>query len=233
MKKLFFLLLLTSFAFGQSINNYKYAVVPAKFDFFKSPDQFGLNTLTKQFLEKEGFVVFFDNEIISKENAEKSCDKLYVDVTSKSSMFRTKVQVILKDCRNAVIFTSDEGESRDKDQRVAYNQALRSAFKSLTASEYKFSGVETAAQANEKAVTIIKEDFNAPASDILNAQPITNGFQLVDTTPKVVLKILKTSNPDVFVAVGSDGIVTRKGGNWIFEYYELGQLKSRPLNIKF
>jgi hypothetical protein len=38
----------------------------------------------------------------------------------------------------------------------------------------------------------------------LFAQPIANGYQLVDSTPKVVLKMYRTSQPDSYSANGEE-----------------------------
>jgi hypothetical protein len=36
---------------------------------------------------------------------------------------------------------------------------------------------------------------------VLYAQPIVNGFQLVNSTPKVVMKVFKTSSPTCLIAM--------------------------------
>ena len=60
MKKIVLLFVLISgYAFSQSVNDYEYVIVPAKFDFFKKEDQFRLNNLTKLILLKYGFKAFF------------------------------------------------------------------------------------------------------------------------------------------------------------------------------
>jgi hypothetical protein len=60
---------------------------------------------------------------------------------------------------------------------------------------------------------------------------------LIDTTPKKVLTLLKTSLQDCFLTetgVGaSNGIVFKKNGEWFFEYYKEGTLVSQKLEIKF
>ena len=40
-----------------NLNDYKYVLVPEKFDFLKSNDQYQLNSLTKFLLQKKGFTV--------------------------------------------------------------------------------------------------------------------------------------------------------------------------------
>ena len=114
MKKVLFLILFltTSLGFSQSLNDYKYAIVPSKFEFLKEKDQFRLNTLTKLLMEKYGFVTYFDSDVLPSEVAENNCNKVYVDVKSNGNLFVTKLTVVLKDCKNVVLFSSSEGKSR-------------------------------------------------------------------------------------------------------------------------
>ena len=82
MKKALFLILFlaSSYGFAQSVNDYKYAIVPSKFEFLKDKDQYRLNTLTKMLMEKYGFITYFDTDILPTEVAENNCNKVYVDV---------------------------------------------------------------------------------------------------------------------------------------------------------
>jgi hypothetical protein len=117
MKKTLFLIffLASSLGFAQSVNDYKYAIVPSKFEFLKDKDQYRLNTLTKMLMEKYGFVTYFDTDILPTEVAESNCNNVYVDVQNTGNMFSTKLIVVLKDCKNAILFTSLEGKSREKE----------------------------------------------------------------------------------------------------------------------
>lgn len=70
----------------------------------------------------------------------------------------------------------------------------------------------------------------------LYAQHISNGYQLVDSTPKIVMKICRTSQPNIFIGEneqGVSGLVYSINGLWYFEFYDRGVLKSQALNIKF
>lgn len=246
-KYIFLLLLLTSgLGFSQSINDYKYAIVPAKFAFLKEADQFRMNLLTKMYMEKYGFVTYFDTDILPRELANENCNRVYVDVLSNGSLLTTKLTVVLKDCRNQILFTSLEGKSSEKNFQTAYNQALRVAFNSFDQLGYKYNGtitnVETVIVKTTNDGSTIKQEVipvkaNASSSDnvALFAQPIENGFQLVDSSPKVMLKIFNTSVKDVFIAENNQGkgILYFKNENWIFEYYVAGKLTSEVLKIKF
>lgn len=72
-------------------------------------------------------------------------------------------------------------------------------------------------------------------TNILYAQQIASGYQLVDSTPKIKLKMFSSTTPNVYLAVADNknGIVHSKDGKWFFEYYENGQLKVEELQIKF
>lgn len=256
MKKYIVLLLLlaSSVGFSQSINDYKYAIVPEKFSFLKEKDQYRMNTLTKMFMEKYGFMTYFDTDILPDEVSSQNCNKVFVDVLSDGNMFMTKLTVVMKDCKNNVLFTSSEGISREKDFKISYNQALREAFNSFGALGYKYNGTVTDIQtvivktindgsvikqevipAKNQKTEEINSNSNFSNSSTVFAQPIENGFQLVDSAPKVMLKIFNTSEKNVFIAENNQGkgILYLKNENWIFEYYAAGKLITEIFRIKF
>lgn len=250
-RHLFIILLVFSFSVkGQAqsnVNNYKYVIVPEKFNFLKQINQYGLNSLTKALFEEKGFAVYFDNTEIPTEVAADRCKALLVEVQENNSMFVTNLSVVLKDCKGTVVLKSKEGKSREKEYKTAYSLALRDAFTSLSDLRYVAgSATETAsvipptapkpeakttpAPVNQPIATETKE-----AEALLYAQPITNGYQLIDAAPKIVMTLLKTSVADYFIANNgnTNGIVLKKGGNWFFEYYKDNVLVSEKLSIKF
>jgi hypothetical protein len=254
-KYLLLLILVLPFSgFAQNtINNYKYVLVPEKFNFLKQTDQYRLNTLTKLLLEEKGFTVYFDNAELPTEIANNKCNALTTDVLEKNGMFTTNITLLLKDCQGNIVFKSKEGKSREKEFKTSYNLALRDAFTSLTETEYAYNGSTNApVQQRVAAATTVapvvkqvaeplpvaKEALVAATTQpagTLYAQPTANGFQLIDTTPKKVLTLFKTSVQDYFIADNgkSNGIVLKKNGNWFFEYYSNDQLNSEKLLIKF
>ena len=245
MKKVLFLLLFlaASLSFSQSLNDYKYAIVPSKFEFIKEKDQYRLNTLTKLLMEKYGFITYFDTDILPNEVVENNCNKVYVDVKSNGNLFVTKLTVVLKDCKNAVVFTSIEGRSREKELQVAYNQALREAFSSFEKLDYKYSGksnVNSNVNVNSSVNSINNNNSNVKVP-ILNqnlfAKPLgANLFQLLTNEtgiPNLVLTIAKTNNPSIFIVEEAmrQGVVYKNNNEWIFDYYENEKLISEKLNI--
>ena len=70
-------------------------------------------------------------------------------------------------------------------------------------------------------------------SNILYAQEIDNGFQLVDSTPKVVYKIKKTGQTNLFLVENENAIIYKIGDTWVYEYSTDEGVKQKELNIKF
>ncbi len=163
------------------------------------------------------------------------CKALYGAIENDSNLLMTALTITLKDCQGKTVFESEKGRSKEKSYQKAYYQAMREAAQSVNQLNYKYSGkdntVATTIPIAQKAATPVTVNND----NQLFAQPIANGYQLVDSTPKVVLKIYKTSQQDSYTAVSEDknGVVFKKGNDWIFEYYKNDQLVSEKLNIKF
>ena len=245
MKKIVLLFVLISgYAFSQSVNDYEYVIVPAKFDFFKKEDQFRLNNLTKLILLKYGFKAFLSNEEIPVSIENQRCNFLYANVLEDSGMMLTKVKIVLKDCREKLVFETEYGKSREKEFGVAYNEALRETTKSFEKLNYKYNGkndinamtVVTTKESENNVPTSSPNTISSETNQIFYfAQPIANGYQVVDSEPKIIMKLFNTSQKNVFMAVKGDinGTVISKNGEWFFEYYENGKLVSELLKLKF
>jgi len=242
---LFIFTLFTAAGHSQNtISSYKYVLVPQKFDFFRENDEYGLNTTTKSLFEQKGFVVFWSNENLPQTVAANRCTALIAEVTQRKAMFSTNLTILLKDCTGNIIFKSKEGKSREKEYITAYDEALKDAFSSLNNVPYKYDS--TLSPQTHQFITTSAASPQVPVSaqlaiaDIpgtLYAQVTPNGYQLIDTIPKKVLTLLKTSVQDCFLAETSpgaiNGIVFKKNGEWFFEYYKDGTLVSQKLQIKF
>lgn len=278
--------IVTSVFSQASLDNYKYVLVPKKYDFLKEQDQYQVNSLTKFLFNKYGFTALFQGDDYPKDLSLNRCLGLRSNVIKGSGLFKTKLTVELKDCNDKVIFTSQEGESREKDFKTAYNLALRDAFKSIEALDYKYEPnekitslasnntkqeaksevseeiqqlkqeiealkkakevqpIEEVVSKEEAKGTLdnvasvskekpIKERVIEGLTNILYAQEIKNGFQLVDSSPKVVYKIKKTGQENLFFVEGENAIIYKKDGAWIYEYNTVEGVKQKELNIKF
>jgi hypothetical protein len=248
MKKgiLILLLLVVSYGFSQSVNDYKSVIVPLKFDFTKTENQYRLATLSKFNLNKAGFEAYYTNETIGNEFNNK-CSFLYFDVVNEKSFLTTKLHIVFKDCNGKIIFQSITGMSKEKDFQLAYTEALNKAFVSVFALNYKFNGI--AVENAPKLITNIVVPAAIPSeisnemtnsidknkANLFYAQPIINGFQLVDSSPKVIMKVFKTSNANCYIAVKGNmqGVLIAKDNQWFFEYYQNNSLISEKIEVKF
>ena len=251
---LFLLLFIASYGFSQSVNDYKAVIIPLKYEFQKSDNQYRLQTLTKFDLNKVGFQSFYSNESIPSEFKER-CNLLYADVSNESSLLVTKLRIVFKDCYGVEIFKSEIGRSKEKDYQLSYTEALNEAFKSVYALQYKYNGKSVANKqesipvivpaviTSEVVVPVVvakKESIESKIIEnknpnLLYAQPTSYGYQLIDSEPKVVMKVYKTSNPASFMAIkGSvQGVLVSKENQWFFEYYQNDQLISEKVAVKF
>ena len=241
-KLLFIFLALTTSIFAQkNVNNYKYVIVPKKFDFVKKDRSYQTSRLTKFLFKKYGFTAVLSDEKLPEDLAKNRCLALTADIENKSSMFLTKIKVKLLDCFNEVIYTSSEGRSKQKDYKKAYHESIRSAFKSIEALKYAFNPLKTDSEEHkelllrEPITTKLSEgkDVNVIEIESLYAQPIPNGFQLVNTKPEVVFNILKSEKKDVFILKLKNGILYKNNDVWIAEYYDGSEKILEKFFIKF
>ena len=266
-----------------NLNEYKYIIVPKKFEAFKKENQYRTSTLVKSLFIQKGFNAIYEDALPEDLNSNR-CLGLIVSVNDESSMFSTKASLVLKDCSSQEVLTTLTGYSKVKEYEGAYREAITEAFGTIGAMDYTYmpkkqisepltvsfkndvknmekkrepknkvddavvkqiatpeeqiyksnepvaSKIEKADQATKKMMVEIKDDSN-----ILYAQEIPNGFQLVDNTPKIRLKLFRTSIPDVYVVkhAKDNGMVYKKDGKWYLEYYFGDTLKIEELNIKF
>ncbi|WP_339609533.1 hypothetical protein [uncultured Planktosalinus sp.] len=123
-----FIIAFSSAGFSQkSLSEYVFVVVPQQFEFQKGKDQFRLNTLTRHLFNNAGFNAIYDVEL--KELPR--CEGLFAEVKENSSFLLTKVEILLKDCNENIVFKSAEGSSKEKAYEKAYQESIKTAFQSL------------------------------------------------------------------------------------------------------
>ncbi|MCL5129082.1 hypothetical protein [Algibacter sp. L4_22] len=263
-------------AFSQTeLDNYKYIIVSKKFDFLKSANQYQLNDLSKFLLNKYGFQALIEGDAYPEDLSRNRCLALDADVQKEPGMFKTKLKVELTNCNDKIVYTSKIGESREKEYKKSYTEAIRDAFSSFETLGYKYMPKAGALSASEPNVTVtpatsneiekLKEEIKTlkeekvvevvetkevlvetpiaiteqvaitevSASGVLYAQAIKNGFQLVDSSPKVLYRMYNTQLSDVFLVENKSAIIFKKDNKWFIEHHENGTLKLNLLNIKF
>lgn len=239
---------------AQNLNDYKYVIVPNSFDFLKIVDQYKLNSLTKFLLKKEGFISLLNDEKKPIDLYDNPCLGLDFNLMKKSSFLSTALQFELKNCNNEIVFSSKKGSSKLKDYKPAYHAALRNAFKSLTAMNYAYNNTSFSNTIQKPKIDVLTETTVNPTTvsvtaskptkvitskekevvkEILYAQKIENGFQLVNNKPKVEFIVLNTGKKDVFILKNQKGILFKSNNKWIIEMYNNGQLVSKEIYIKF
>ena len=287
MKTKYLITLLALFVFlglpaQTNLNNYKYILVPKKFDFLKNADQYQLNSLTKFLFEKENFKTIFDDEDFPEDLAKDRCLALEANVIDESGLFKTKLMVQLKDCKNNILFTSRMGDSKEKEYQKAYYESLRGAFQSFQSVNYVYKPnqitkdipviaepikqsiventpvVESAKAEEIKEVKpVSKKELEKPIiqepkikeeikpdekniilqetnpSDILYAQVLPNGFQLVDSSPRVVYTIYYSGKKDIYIVKGKDALIYKLNDAWVIAEQKGNDLGVNSINIKF
>lgn len=148
----------------------------------------------------------------------------------------------------AYSYQPEEKETADTEKSVTVSfkddvKSVEEASKKEHVVEQKSTTEEQVYKSVEpKPTNIVKATGNevptntsVASSDLLYAQPIDNGFQLVDSSPKVVLKLEETSMENVFLTEfgGNNAVVFKKDGQWLLEYSENGEKVQKELNIKF
>ena len=258
-----FLTIANLFVFGQEkkVNNYKFIVVPDRFDFLKQKDEYKTSSLTKFLLKKNGFTVFLNSEQYPKDLIDNPCSGLKALVLDKSSMFKVKVIIELRDCSNKLLYTSEEGVSKLKEFKKGFQEAIRNAHASMIdvvfepfllepigkdkkeivivnpvlvkeVKEIKLE-VELSVITNIEEAAQVSPTNNIALDSTLYAQPKENGFQLINLKPQVVFVILNTGAKDIYVIKDKNGLLYKKGENWIAEFYEGGEIVVKKYSIKF
>lgn len=243
MKKLVFVFaLFTSYCFAQNINHYKAVIVPLKFDFIQKNNQYRLCTLSKLNLTKAGFSVFYANEILPKEYNDR-CELLFYDIVKESAFLATKFHVELKDCGGNLVYKSETGYTKEKDTELAYSKVLDEAFLSVNTLNYKYEKLTVSTPVvilKEEVVPVAESPVATPVmekaqSDLWYAQATATGYQLVDASPKIVMRLYKTSRADLYIAENgiSHGVLIQKENQWFFEYYLNNKLISEKIAVVF
>lgn len=237
MKKYLVLFLLSSFVgIAQNLNEYKYAILPSKFAFSKEENAHNLNAISKMYLQKYGFETYFHNEAAPDEFIQSNCNKIFVDVTENSTIFITKLKITIKDCKGTILATSEQGTSKEKEYRVAYNEALRMAFDNFSIlkthqfqpSQKSLGMIGEPLQIEIAQGQIVEKKYNVIATE--------TGYNLIAVASDYKLfQLFKTTSNDIYLAKRDfiSGVLLKRDSSWFFEYYEGTVLKSELINITF
>ena len=243
-----------------SINTYKYVSVPEKFDFLKSKDQYQLNSLTEFLFKKNGFTVLNKSKNYPMDLAQNNCLLLDANVVKINGLLSTKLQLILTDCRNTVVFSSEIGKSKLKDYQKAYHEALREVF-DLSAFDYTYVeadssdilppppppttpkvmaieptteiGSEVRAENSEEVQDVVESVAVVEVASGLIIQQTNSGYDFIDSRSKTLkYSVHATLFENVYIIDDADGIIYKRGQSWVREFIENGKTIIEALNIQ-
>lgn len=259
-KQLFiFFLLFNLVVFSQeSLNDYKYVSVPEKFDFLKSNDQYQLNSLTVYLLKKQGFTLLDKSDNYPMDLAQNNCLKLNANVVKLKAFMFSKLQLVLSNCKNTVVFSSEIGKSKLKEYKKAYHEALREAF-ALSVFNYAYNGSNASTAipipktptpepmivepAPVMVTEVVVEKMEpqevmevVPTVEVatgLIIQQTNSGYDFIDGVSKTTkYSAHATLFDNVYIIDGQEGIIYKRGQNWVREYVENGKTTIEALNIQ-
>ena len=212
MKKIL-VLLIALFSIISFAQKKQIILISSKFDFQKEKNSYNINNMLKAILTSNNYEVYFDDAVLPIEIAQNRCNALTGVLVDNSNLFLTKVKLQIKDCQNNLLFETADVKSREKNIQDGFIEVIK-----LLSPEIK----------KYKPAVFKNKDVVVPSSEIIATTnlkyqiiEIANGYAIMDATPKVVLQIYKTTNPNVFIAdkFGMKGIYTKLENKGIFEYY--------------
>ncbi|WP_343768755.1 hypothetical protein [Gangjinia marincola] len=192
--------------YAQDVDNYKYVVVPSKFDFLKERDQFRLNYMTAYLFKQNGFDAYLDDQPLPQDLKDEKCLALYADIEEDSNLFVTKIKIKLRDCNGMPVYSSDEGRSKEKAYKEAYQEALKRAFESLSILSYSYNG-------------IVEKSFGTLSSDDASNESLDQSENLMYKHKDQVYNLKKIEDGFVLQPSGEDEeikLIQTESGNYIY-----------------
>lgn len=256
---IFTVLFSISLSAQDQLNNFKYIVVPNQFKFQKEPGQYRVNGLAKFLLEKQNFTVLLEGDTLPEDAIQNNCLVLKTTAIDDSSMFKTIIKFQFKDCQGKVVYTTEEGESREKKYIVAYNEAVRQAFSSLSNFTHKYELKKTKNKVEEVVVTPLPQVTEAPLVEEVDEEeideeieiPVEEGYKnssnnalnaeafgvinykLKNSQGQTVYTILYSGKEDFYIVKGKNAVIYKINGSWVIATNDNGTLQIKSIDIKF
>ena len=237
------------------LDNYKYFVVPKRFDAFMDINQHQSSTLVKFLLTKYEFEPLYD-DAIPEELFLNKCLGLTTQLEDNSTYLQTVVAIVFYDCRGQEVFRTQEGRSKNKVFKEAYSEAIQEAMQTMALISHHYRGSEQTVEepvvaeapdpieatpetetevslAEPAVIADVAEEAPEPLAKEESVPEITyweetarsNGYILTNPDKEVTWVIMKTSSPEVFMAISTttQGVAFKVENGWRLEYY-LGDL---------
>ncbi|WP_315161974.1 hypothetical protein [Capnocytophaga leadbetteri] len=192
------IILFATIALLQMVAVAQTVVVPNKFAFLKSDNEYQLNILTKFLIEKQGFKAYMENEVPA-ELLNTPCNLLKADVKNESNMMTSKLRLVLTDCANKEVFSSEVGKSREKEYKKSYQEALRNALAGNALATFKKQYQQS--QSSQPSQSSVNETPEEDSIYQLNAKKVGDLYELRwRHNDELFLKARKTITPDLYIA---------------------------------
>lgn len=148
MKSILSIMALTAavLASAQNISSYQFVRFPEQFSDFNN-NQYKLRDMLKTGLQRKNFTL-----VEAGTAPAETCSVLTADIKNTSSMFRNRLDVIFKDCKDQPVATY-RGMSLEKDFETGYREALLQAVSQLPASTSNSTAYVQAVATSEPAKT--------------------------------------------------------------------------------
>jgi len=122
-----------------TLNYYKYVVIPNQFEFLKGKDTYQLNSLTKFLFNRKGFEAYLEDDELPQDLFDDRCLALYAEVVEGRGGFRQKkLKVVIRDCYKSILFESRVGSSGENNHEKAHQLSLRDAFVTIDLLNYQY-----------------------------------------------------------------------------------------------
>ena len=187
-----------------SINDFKYVSVPESYSFLKLKDQYQLNSLTIFLFEKNNFKVLNSFQNYPSDLSQNSCLLLKSDVISIKGFLKTKLQLVLTDCKDNIVFSSEIGKSKLKDFKKAFHQALRNVFMSVGDLNYSYSGAIPYSTKSSVAIVASETRENQVLSSPVSLAPEAPTSPITDIEVKAAAAIVPSTPPVIVPKISSD-----------------------------
>lgn len=175
---------------AQELGDYKYIVVPQKFEFQDEAGQYDVNALTRFLFIKYGFDAYLENEELPADLNQAGCNTLYARATI-SGFLSTKALISLVNCRGKEVFVLPEGKSKIKDFKAGHQDAFRDAFEELE-EEYGYTYSEEIVERAE-LVEVDEEEELVPEIKKQQAPKVVAVTATVKNTGKQIKEEVSTA----------------------------------------
>lgn len=204
-----------SASYAQSpLDGYKYIIVPKRYDFLKEENQYRVNSQTKYLFDKNGFTTLLKGEGYPDDLLANPCLGVEANVIDESNSFTSKVRISLTNCQDQVVYTSEQGKSKEKEFAKSYSLALDNAFKSIAQMGYQynpeltlvpsFASAKTEESKAEAAASEVTQE--ASVSEPVSAAEPKEAVVVAATVPAATDTVQKETSPSGAVTYGNENI---------------------------